>query len=84
MSDIGKYLSVNIAGLVERVFDNPGTSILRLPFQALLSILGQVAARAIELDDPQLNILMLRLNLYDVPPEQRGTRIDEQYARIKE
>ena len=26
MSDLGKYLSVNTAGLVERVFDNPGTS----------------------------------------------------------
>lgn len=34
-------------------------------------LLAQVAQRATELDDPVLNVLMLRLNLYEVPNRQR-------------
>jgi len=39
-------------------------AILKIPFQILLRLLGQVAQRAIRLDDPQLNALMIRLTLY--------------------
>ena len=34
-------------------------------------LLAQVAERATELNDPVLNALMIRLNLYDVPIKER-------------
>lgn len=39
---------------------------IRIPLQILQNLLAQVAQRAIELDDPQLNKLMIRLTLYSV------------------
>lgn len=39
---------------------------LKIPFQIMLNLLAQVAKRAIELDDEELNKLMLRLSLYSV------------------
>lgn len=35
------------------------------------SLLAQVAERAIELNDPVLNALMIRLNLYEIPHDER-------------
>lgn len=42
--------------------------ILKVPLNIFQSLLCQVAERAIEIDDPKMNILMLRLGLYEVPP----------------
>jgi len=39
---------------------------LKIPFQIMLNLLAQVAKRAIELDDEELNKLMLRLSLYSI------------------
>ena len=57
--NIGKYVHVNTPDLIKRVFENPGTSMLRIPFNIMLSFLGAVAERAAEINDPKLNILML-------------------------
>lgn len=42
--------------------------ILKVPLNVFKKLLCQVAERAIELDDPKMNILMLRLGLYEVHP----------------
>lgn len=34
-------------------------------------LLAQVSQRATELNDPVMNVLMLRLNLYEIPNDQR-------------
>lgn len=39
---------------------------LKFPIQIMMKLLAQVARRAIELDDEELNKLMLRLSLYEV------------------
>lgn len=39
---------------------------LTTPIQIMMNLLAQVAQRAIELDDEELNKLMLRLSLYEV------------------
>jgi hypothetical protein len=36
-----------------------------------------VAERATELNDPIMNVLMLRLNLYEVPNEERHKIIEQ-------
>jgi len=39
---------------------------IRIPLQILQNLLAQVAQRATELNDPQLNKLMIRLTLYSI------------------
>ncbi|WP_454287222.1 hypothetical protein [Rhizobium arsenicireducens] len=68
--------------LHEMVECNPSGGILTQPVNILMGILARVAERAIELDDPALNILMLRLALYDIHPEQTSEAIDQQRERI--
>lgn len=41
------------------------------------NLLGQVAVRASELDDPIMNVLMLRLNLYDIDDGASGQNISK-------
>jgi len=52
--------------LFKEILINKDCAVLRIPLNVLLSLLRQVAQRAIELDDPQLNGLMLRLGLYSI------------------
>lgn len=70
--------------LKEVVECNPTTWVLRMPILLLRRILVDLAEHAIRLDDPELNILMLRLTLYDVPSQDIPARIEEQRARLKE
>ncbi len=41
------------------------TEVFRQPLRILSSVLGEVAFRALELNDPKLNALMCRLALYE-------------------
>jgi hypothetical protein len=75
--NIGKYVHVNTPDLIKQVFDNPSTYMLRIPFNTMLRFLGAVAERAAEINDPKLNILMLKLNLYDVPVNEIYQKMDE-------
>lgn len=73
---------VHTPNLLREVLQNPGTSILAVPLSIFGRLLAEVAERAIALDDPKLNILMLRLTLYDQgDPALHGSRqLDEAYA----
>ena len=66
------------------VIDNPksGASVLKIPLQILNNYLGQVAQRAAEIDDPQLNILMLEMKLYEVEHNQIPIEIVKQKERM--
>lgn len=47
--------------------------LVRIPLQILQNLLAQVAQRATELNDPQLNKLMIRLTLYSIAnPNEPG------------
>lgn len=52
--------------LFEEILNNSGTEILRMPLQILLGILKEVAQRASEINDVELNKLMIRLALYGI------------------
>jgi hypothetical protein len=76
--------SVHTPNLIREMVEcNPGGWAVRTPAQVLLQVLAGVASRAAELDDPQLNILMMRLSLYDVEPADRAARIAEQTRLIE-
>lgn len=67
--------------LIEIVEGNPTAWTLRIPILLTREILTKVAERAIEIDDPKLNVLMLRLSLYDVAPDKITEAIDAQEQR---
>ena len=73
-----------LPGLLKEVLDNPTTGILRIPINITLDILAQLAQLAIEIDDPRLHIMMLRLGLYDVPASERVEKIKELKEEIDE
>ncbi len=84
--------SCHTPNLLCEILCNPGMDIMTKPLQIFGHILSEVADRAIELDDPRLNLLMLRLTLYEaadldlphVTPESLQEAIDGQEARIAE
>lgn len=67
--------------LMEIVENNPTAWALRMPVILTREILVEVATRAAQLNDPALNILMLRLTMYEVPVEDVSALIKQQEAR---
>jgi len=73
---------VQTAALLKEAVENtPDGWALKIPFEIMMNILAQVAKRAIELDDEELNKLMLRLGLYSISnpedPEWNPTLVEE-------
>lgn len=56
--------------LLREVMNNEGAEILAKPLEIFGHLLHRVAQRATELNDPELNILMLRLTLYDAADQE--------------
>lgn len=74
---------VNTVDLIKETIEhNPKLWVLRIPFMIFQGILAEVAERAIKLDDPELNILMLRLGLYEIHPRDVEDAISRQKARL--
>lgn len=57
---------VNTAGLLDEVIKGSGQYIYRVPIILLKRLLGQVAERASQLNDDEMNALMCKLSLYDI------------------
>ncbi len=60
------YWKIHLPNLLKEILNNPGTGILQQPLRILQSILVQIATRASELNDLELNALMCRLALYEI------------------
>lgn len=78
-----KYLEfrVDTPALLKEIADagliaNGG--VLFIPLNTLRNYLLRVAQRASEINDPQLNILMLKMNLYEMPPLEIVKAIEAQ------
>lgn len=87
MSKKKKYSAISIGfrvdtlGLLTEIADaglDRRMGILKLPINIFKNTLAEVAQRATELNDPELNILMLRLALYEVPPHEIPKAIEHQ------
>ena len=65
---MSEFLEWKVAtySLFKEIISNSQTAALKIPLNILLVLLKQVGQRAIELDDPQMNALMLRLGLYSI------------------
>lgn len=63
---------VHTPNLLKEIASNPQLWAVVTPLQIFANLLAEVAERAIELGDDQLNQLMLRLTLYEqADPESR-------------
>ena len=72
---------VDTMGLLTEIADSGldrRMGVLKIPLNVFKNILGEVAERAIQLNDPQLNILMLKLALYEVHPHEILDAIEHQ------
>ena len=78
MTDVKKVtFDCHLPNLLKEVLNNRGTEILRIPINITMNLLGQLAQLAIEIDDPRLHIMMLRLGLYEVSAAERVQKIKE-------
>ena len=78
MDDLGRYISVNVKDLFKEIMDcNEHTWILKIPLITLYDLLRQVAQRCAEINDPRLNELMLRLNMYEMSNKDRVKMIEQ-------
>lgn len=84
-SDINLEWKCNTPGLIEEIANccTDATALIT-PLRILQHMLEELAAVAIRIDDPELNVMMLRLSLYDVPHMKIDAAIKRQRKRIKE
>lgn len=80
---------VHTPNLLSEIANNSGQAILQKPLQILGLLLHDVATRAAKINDPALNLLMLRLALYDAgdpdkhPASDIAVTIREQERRME-
>jgi hypothetical protein len=77
---------VHTPNFLQEILKNNSTGILYRPMQIFASLLQQVAQRALEIDDPELNLLMCRLTLYGTAdmdsPDYDKALVDELKRRV--
>jgi hypothetical protein len=85
MEDKSKlHFNVDLPQLITEISNNHGMWSLRMPLSILQNKLIVLSKRAIELDDPELNIIMLELKLYEVKHHsQIQDLIEAQRKRLK-
>lgn len=71
--NMGDKLSfdVNTPQFLKEACENSEKGMNAICWNIFKNLLAQVAERATELNDPVLNTLMIRLNLYEIPNKER-------------
>lgn len=72
----------NLPGLLDEVLNNQSCAILKIPINITKRMLADLAKLAIEINDDRLHVMMLRLNLYDMPNDKRVKEIKRLEDRI--
>lgn len=62
---------VNTPQFLKEACENARDGMYGICWNIFRNLLAQVAERATELNDPVLNTLMIRLNLYEIPNKER-------------
>lgn len=65
------YFDVNTPQFLKEACENTNGGMYAVCWNVFRNLLAQVAERATELNDPVLNTLMIRLNLYEIPNKER-------------
>ena len=75
---------LNTPGFMKEVIENSGQRMYAPAWNVFRDLLLAVATRASELNDPIMNVLMLRLNLYEVPNKERHKIIEQIRKEIED
>lgn len=77
--NMGNNLSfdVNTPQSLKEACENVTGGMYAVCWNVFKNLLAQVAERATELNDPVLNTLMIRLNLYEIPNKERYKVIEQ-------
>lgn len=75
--DNDMYFDMDVPAFLKEIAENTKTPMYPSCWVVLKSLLAQVAQRAIELNDPILHVLMLRMRLYEVDVKERVRLIEE-------
>lgn len=67
---------VHTPALLREILCNSGAQALEKPLQIFGLLLHDVAKRAAEINDPALNILMLRLCMYDAGDPEKHSSLE--------
>lgn len=76
---------IDTANFLKEIADNAlprNMGVLFIPLNIFRLLLCEVAKRAIKINDPELNILMLRLTLYEVQANEIHKAIEDQMKLI--
>lgn len=75
--NLGKKMSfdVNTPQFLKEACENCENGMYAICWNIFRTLLWMVAERASELNDPVLNALMIRMNLYEIPNKKRYTII---------
>lgn len=65
------HFDVNTPQFLKEAAENSQGGMYVICWNIFRNLLAQVAERATELNDPVLNTLMIRLNLYEIPNKER-------------
>ena len=78
------HFNIDLPQLLRETYEsNDGMGVFKVPISVAQNKLAQISQRAIELDDPQLNILMLETKLYEVEHSDIIELIKKQKQRLK-
>jgi len=67
--------------VLREVLNNQGMAIMKIPMNELQRWLQILAQRATELNDPELNVIMLSMNLYETPYSELTDTIQKEIDR---
>lgn len=79
-----KEFDAHLPNLLAEVLNNKTCWVLKIPIEITRGILAELAQVAIEIDNPKLHIMMLRLGLYDVSASERAEKTKELKKEIEE
>ena len=75
---------VNTPGFLKEAAENCNGGMYAVCWNIFRTLIAMAAERATELNDPIMNVLMLRLNLYEVPVEERHKIIEQIRKEIED
>lgn len=83
--NVGAYqFDVNTPQFLKEAVENCTNGMYPICWNIFRNLLAMVSVRASEIDDPVLNVLMLRLNLYDIDDGKEGRNISARPGRRNE
>lgn len=78
-----RQFDVDTPAFIKEACENCNGGMYAVCWNVFRNLLAMVAQRSVELDDPIMNVLMIRLNLYEMKNEDRYKFIEQIRAEVE-